>query len=765
MTSYRQELEKYRDIDEDKILRELSAEELEQLDMELLEMDPEVRPRPGPRRGGGHRAWPPHPRPPRCLPRTCCCRRGCGSGTRRRRARRGRWIARRCCSTWRNRRWRLASARTWCPSPARRKVRGWGDAGDRAPQRQVYLARRDGPRQWLGCPGRAGPPPAPGMAAPSNVTPGVATSQHCQRPSTTATAPVPPPPPRHHHLVPGRAGCSPVSPHPGKPFVPKNPKREIPREEQITLEPELEEALANATEAEMCDIAGGTRARGHPPGTDPWCGAARRPCPAPVSHPCPLPPPLGPCQGPAKSSSVPLRSAFSLAPSPPVAGWGGDEGGLWDGPVACGDPRGAPAAILGMYTLMSNKQYYDAICSGTISNTEGINSECAPRDGGSRGHTAGGPAPGFSGEPPRPCAGGGLWVPAHAPTRPPALTRAAGVVKPDTYKPVPDEPPNPTNVEETLQQIQANDGALEDVNLNNIKARGRAWGGGWPQRPGGVPKALLRAPGCPQGAGPGVSLVCSALSWGVPTGLDIPISTLKAICKAMKTNTHVKKLSLVATRSNDPVATLPAGTSQASFWWPCPRRWPTRCQWGSQPRVTPRGDARLPQAVAEMLTENKTLQSLNIESNFITSAGMMSIIKAMYQNSTLSELKVDNQCQRLGDTVEMEMATMLEQCPSVVRFGYHFTQQGPRARAAIAITRNNELRECPAAALGRNEAGVGEEWGLRGHPALALTRFFPCPQVASRRKPERFPAQPCRPRCSARPRAALWAAQGWVGCK
>ncbi|XP_075593221.1 tropomodulin-4 isoform X2 [Balearica regulorum gibbericeps] len=211
---------------------------------------------------------------------------------------------------------------------------------------------------------------------------------------------------------------------------------------------------------------------------------------------------------------------------------------------------GEKKAILGMYTLMSNKQYYDAICSGTISNTEGINS----------------------------------------------------VVKPDTYKPVPDEPPNPTNVEETLRQIQANDGALEDVNLNNIK--------------------------------------------------DIPIATLKAICEAMKTNTHVKKLSLVATRSNDPVAS----------------------------------------AVAEMLMENKTLQSLNIESNFITSAGMMSIIKAMYQNTTLSELKVDNQCQRLGDTVEMEMATMLEQCHSVVRFGYHFTQQGPRARAAIAITNNNELR-------------------------------------------------------------------------
>lgn len=42
-TSYRQELEKYRDIDEEQLLKELSAEELDQLDQELQEMDPEVR--------------------------------------------------------------------------------------------------------------------------------------------------------------------------------------------------------------------------------------------------------------------------------------------------------------------------------------------------------------------------------------------------------------------------------------------------------------------------------------------------------------------------------------------------------------------------------------------------------------------------------------------------------------------------------------------------------------------------------------------------
>lgn len=45
----------------------------------------------------------------------------------------------------------------------------------------------------------------------------------------------------------------------------------------------------------------------------------------------------------------------------------------------------------------------------------------------------------------------------------------SGVVQPDKYKPVPDEPPNPTNVEETLTKIQSNDKELEEVNLNNIK--------------------------------------------------------------------------------------------------------------------------------------------------------------------------------------------------------------------------------------------------------------------------------------------------------
>lgn len=175
------------------------------------------------------------------------------------------------------------------------------------------------------------------------------------------------------------------------------------------------------------------------------------------------------------------------------------------------------------------------------------------------------------------------------------------VVKGEKMNPVFDEPPNPTNVEETLQRVKNNDSSLTEVNLNNIK--------------------------------------------------NVPIPTLKDFAKAMEKNTHVTKFSLAATRSNDPVAV----------------------------------------AFSDMLRENKTLRSLNLESNFITGAGVQALVDALRDNETLTEIKIDNQRQQLGTTVEMEIAKMLEENNSIVKFGYHFTQQGPRSRAAAAITKNNDL--------------------------------------------------------------------------
>ncbi|XP_061426701.1 tropomodulin-1-like [Lethenteron reissneri] len=234
-----------------------------------------------------------------------------------------------------------------------------------------------------------------------------------------------------------------------------------PLDDQVTLEPELEEALSSASEAEICDIA----------------------------------------------------------------------------------------AILGMYTLMSNKQYYEALGSSTIVNKEGLNS----------------------------------------------------VVKPDEYKSVPDEPPNPTDVDTTLEKVKSNDSSVDEINLNNIQ--------------------------------------------------NIPVHVLKEYAEALKDNTHVKKFSIVATKSNDPVAF----------------------------------------ALAEALAVNRSLKSLNLESNFMTGAGILAIVESLKNNDSLTELKIDNQRQQLGNQVEMRIAEMLEGNQTLLKFGYHFMQQGPRTRASMAITKNNDL--------------------------------------------------------------------------
>lgn len=49
------------------------------------------------------------------------------------------------------------------------------------------------------------------------------------------------------------------------------------------------------------------------------------------------------------------------------------------------------------------------------------------------------------------------------------------------------------------------------------------------------------------------------------------------------------------------------------------------------------------QAFSDMLRANKTLQSLNLESNFVTGAGVQALVDALQDNDTLTEIKIDNQ--------------------------------------------------------------------------------------------------------------------------
>lgn len=44
-----------------------------------------------------------------------------------------------------------------------------------------------------------------------------------------------------------------------------------------------------------------------------------------------------------------------------------------------------------------------------------------------------------------------------------------------------------------------------------------------------------------------------------------------------------------------------------------------------------------------MLRANKTLQSLNLESNFVTGAGVQALVDALRDNDTVTEIKIDNQ--------------------------------------------------------------------------------------------------------------------------
>uniref|UniRef100_A0A4W5K8B3 Tropomodulin 1 n=1 Tax=Hucho hucho TaxID=62062 RepID=A0A4W5K8B3_9TELE len=227
----------------------------------------------------------------------------------------------------------------------------------------------------------------------------------------------------------------------GKVFIPK--KVVDPIMENVTLEPELEEALANASDAEICDIA----------------------------------------------------------------------------------------AILGMHTLMSNQQYYEALASSNIVNKQ-------------------------------------------------------GVIQCTQYKPVPDEQPNSTDVEETLLRMQRNDPDLLEVNLNNIK--------------------------------------------------NIPVKTLKAYADALTENTVVERFSIVGTRSNDPVAFV---------------------------------------SIAVMSGTNHLHTYYN----------------SYIRQCECTRLHALAEIQPLGNKVEMEIASMLEKNTTLLKFGYHFTQQGPRLRGSNAMMNNNDL--------------------------------------------------------------------------
>lgn len=98
--------------------------------------------------------------------------------------------------------------------------------------------------------------------------------------------------------------------------------------------------------------------------------------------------------------------------------------------------------------------------------------------------------------------------------------------------------------------------------------------------------------------------------------------------------------------------------------------------------------------VAYMLEENKTLLTLNIESNLLTGVLVAEICRATLKNQTLIDLRLANQrSQILGTKIEMDIADSISQNDTLLRLGVHFNTLGPRATVQDHLKKNwDQLR-------------------------------------------------------------------------
>lgn len=99
-------------------------------------------------------------------------------------------------------------------------------------------------------------------------------------------------------------------------------------------------------------------------------------------------------------------------------------------------------------------------------------------------------------------------------------------------------------------------------------------------------------------------------------------------------------------------------------------------------------DENIAFTLANMVRENRSIKTLNIESNFITGKGIVAIIRCLQFNETLTELRFHNQRHMLGHHAEMEISRLLKANNTLLKMGYHFELPGPRMVVTNILTRN-----------------------------------------------------------------------------
>jgi len=131
----------------------------------------------------------------------------------------------------------------------------------------------------------------------------------------------------------------------------------------------------------------------------------------------------------------------------------------------------------------------------------------------------------------------------------------------------------------------------------------------------------------------------------------VNVETLIELAEALNKNTHLEKLYLSNTRATDKVAT----------------------------------------ALASSLANNKTLKLLNVESNYLTAQGIISLLEAINLNQVMTEFRVSNQRpQVLGVRSEMTIAQLMRDNTSLLNFGIVLEIHAARVLVSQSLQRNND---------------------------------------------------------------------------
>lgn len=104
-----------------------------------------------------------------------------------------------------------------------------------------------------------------------------------------------------------------------------------------------------------------------------------------------------------------------------------------------------------------------------------------------------------------------------------------------------------------------------------------------------------------------------------------------------------------------------------------------------------RASNKVAKTIADSLRENKTLKTLNLESNYIGGEGIVAVLDAVNVHRVLTEFRVVNQRPAvLGNKVEVHIADLLRDNLTMLKLGIFLETPGPRVAVQEYIKRNND---------------------------------------------------------------------------